>query len=47
MILMMFMANNTKIVGDLKIGLVLKTTGWGCTLAMIAAVTMMGCTLIQ
>lgn len=45
MILMMFMANNHKIVGDLKLSVVLKTTGWGCTLAMIAAVTMMGCTL--
>lgn len=46
MILMMFMANNAKIVGDLKISVALKTTGWGCTLAMIAAVVMMGCTLI-
>jgi NRAMP (natural resistance-associated macrophage protein)-like metal ion transporter len=46
MILMMFMANNRKIVGDLKISFALKTTGWGCTLAMLAAVVMMGCTLM-
>lgn len=46
MILMMFMASNRNIVGDLNIGLTLKTTGWVCTLAMIGAVVMMGWTLI-
>lgn len=46
MVLMMFMANNKKIVGDIRLSAILKTTGWGCTLAMIAAVVMMGCTLV-
>lgn len=46
MILMMFMANNRKVVGNLKIGRVLNITGWACTCAMSAAVVMMAYTLI-
>ncbi|MGQ3170442.1 MAG: NRAMP family divalent metal transporter [Methylophilus sp.] len=46
MVLMMFMAHNKKIVGDLKVSNILITTGWGCTLAMIIAVGMMGCTFM-
>lgn len=47
MVLMMFMAHNKKIVGDLKVSNILITTGWGCTLAMIIAVGMMGCTSLN
>ncbi len=46
MVLMILMDNNKEIVGDLQISPVMKFTGWSCTLAMIIAVGMMGCTLI-
>ncbi len=42
MIIMMLMASNRNVVGDIKLSAVLKITGWICTIAMTVAVGLMG-----
>lgn len=46
MILMMFMATNRNVVGDIQLHAFWKITGWICTFVMALAVAVMGLTLL-